>query len=70
MENDDRCNADFLRGARFGVLVLGWILKATLLKWENDPARALAVAQRIALSAIDKRTQFEKLQDLDLTTVA
>ena len=66
----DKLSADYLRGACFGIRLLAWLVKAALLTMTDDPARALDVAMHRAIDAIEKRSEFERLADLDLTTVA
>ena len=70
IDDGEKLSADYLRGACFGIRLLAWLVKAALLTMTDDPARALDVAMGRAVDAIEKRAEFERLQELDLTTVA
>ena len=67
--NDDgKLSAEFLRGALFGVHLLARLTKSTLPAVKN-PALALALAFRASVEALEKRSQYEQLREMEIAEV-
>ena len=64
----DKLSADFLRGALFGVHLLARLTKATLATVKN-PVLALALAFRASVDALEKRSQYEQLREMEIAEV-